>query len=168
MIKDIITSIPQLRKKSRKCPDDKIRQVVGDLIDTITACRIPALGLAAPQIGHKLSAFLCRDGSEHLCIVNPIVLRRFGGRKPSAEGCLSVPASIKRPIRVLRYAKIRVEYIDGLTHEVVTRTFRGLLAIVVQHELDHLDGIVIGDKRPGKITTFAQVCEGPAISSAPR
>lgn len=108
------------------------------------------VGLAAPQIGQniKLIAIYCSDenGKQHeYILINPIIISEstkqcflFGG-----EGCLSVDD--KHPGLIYRSYKIKVKCFDLLKNENKEYTFTGYLAIVAQHEIDHLKGILFYD-----------------------
>ena len=120
--------------------DSSTRQLIDDMIETMYAA--PGIGLAAPQIG--VAARVCvvdlsvgRTASDLMVLVNPEIIER-SGMQLDEEGCLSVPgftASVLRPSRIVVRAADR----DG-----VTRTLEGtgLLARALQHELDHLDGML--------------------------
>ena len=123
---------------------DEIRQLVEDLIETMYAHE--GVGLAAPQVGIGRQVCVAnpsqRPGQEWV-IINP-VLQESGGRTATVEGCLSLP---KTWGRVKRAARVRVSGYDqrGRPIEVAAD---GLLAIVLQHELDHLHGHLFLDRLP--------------------
>jgi len=120
--------------------DSSTWQLIDDMIETMHAA--PGIGLAAPQIG--VAARVCvvdlsvgRKANDVLVLVNPEIVER-SGMQLDEEGCLSLPgftASVLRPSRIVVRASDR----DG-----VSRTFEGtgLLARALQHELDHLDGLL--------------------------
>lgn len=121
------------------------RQLIADMIETMEAA--DGAGLAAPQVGVSKRIFVFRRGEETLALINPKIIKREGGRKVGSEGCLSIPGAQGK---VARYAKVTVagrnqrgkpvefECEDGEDH--------GRAATCVQHELDHLDGVMYVDK----------------------
>ena len=124
--------------------DHELRQLVGDMIETMYAH--DGVGLAAPQIGHHAQVFVANPSQvkgQELVMVNPL-LERAAGRSAIVEGCLSVP---KRWAKVRRAAHVRLSGWDlsGAPHTVEAE---GLLAVVLQHELDHLRGRLFIDRLP--------------------
>jgi peptide deformylase len=128
--------------------DDGMRALAADLVDTMRAG--PAtVGLAAPQIGVGVRAF-CLDVGSHpradsshglIVLFDPELVEAHGG-EDLREGCLSVPdltANVRRAREVL---------LRGLDHEGTTRVYGmgGFEARAAQHELDHLDGLLILDR----------------------
>jgi peptide deformylase len=110
------------------------------------------IGLAAPQVGISIRLFivdaspLAEDEPELIdfkrTFINAHIVERTGEKTLSNEGCLSIP-DIRED--VLRYPKITIEYLNE-KFEKVTETFTGLKAVIVQHEYDHLDGVLFTDK----------------------
>lgn len=99
------------------------------------------VGLAAPQVGKSLRAFVIGTPQASRSFVNPIIYKRFGGTCTREEGCLSIPGT---RVVVNRPAKVKVTYKDenGVHRD---ETFEGLAARVIQHEFDHLEGKLIND-----------------------
>jgi len=134
---------PRLRIKADPVPavTDEIRQLVADMVETMYAA--PGIGLAATQVDRHVRLFVL-DVSETRdqpwVLINPEILSREG-QETSDEGCLSVPGVTEG---VERAAHIRVRALDlnGKSREFDAD---GLLAICVQHELDHLDGKLFVD-----------------------
>lgn len=123
--------------------DQPTRQLVQDLIDTLYDSPT-GIGLAANQVG-ALSRVMVIDldrkagkGRNLRVFINP-VLRKGSGHRIMEEGCLSLPGQMTKP---QRYGRIEVE-----AHDVEGRPFRlradGLMATCIQHEMDHLDGIIM-------------------------
>jgi peptide deformylase len=145
MTKDIITlltgGIATLTKKSDEMDPIKdkkeISQIFDDLIDTLS--ETGGLGLAAPQIDIRKRLFIMVYGNQYLKILNPKIIS-VGSTIKSREGCLSLPGEF---YDLTRYNKVKVEYIDGDTFELVKRKFTKQDACIFQHENDHLDGILI-------------------------
>jgi len=129
--------------------DDEVTQLITDLLDTMYAAG-HSVGVAAPQIGSDLRVVvvdvshskLGRDDN-HGCLVmvNPEILEREGA-KVMREGCMSVPDYTGN---VTRAEKILVQFIDADGIERVVRA-RGFEAVAIQHELDHLDGLLFLDR----------------------
>jgi peptide deformylase len=122
------------------------RQIAADLADTLDAG--PGVGLAAPQIGQPHRVILVhagrnpkRQGQGRFVLFNPIILERSGAQV-MREGCLSIPEYTGN---VRRSERVRVEGLTtaGETVEIVST---GYEAVVFQHEIDHLDGILFIDR----------------------
>ena len=119
-----------------------ILQLSRDLIDTMYAN--DGIGLAAPQIGRDVQLLVANPSharGRELVVANPI-FDAVQGRAAVVEGCLSVP---KRWERVRRAARVRLSGQD-LSGEPVTVEAEGLLAIILQHEVDHLQGRLFIDR----------------------
>lgn len=130
-----------LRKKSRtvEVVDDKIRQILKDMADTMYSIE-NAGGLAAPQVGILKRLVVIDMGNGLIKLVNPKIIKREG-TQDVIEGCLSVPnkmGKLKRP------AKVTVQALDE-TGKKITMTGTGDLAKCFCHEIDHLDGILFTD-----------------------
>lgn len=100
-----------------------------------------AIGLAAPQVGVAIRAFVMGTAEQgYLAVVNPRIVRRSGIKIKSKESCLSVP---DKTVLVRRSASVTVKATNAEGHPCEF-TAKGSAACVVQHEIDHLDGILIG------------------------
>ena len=116
--------------------DDGVRALVQDLLDSV---REPGrAGVAAPQIGVNLRAFSYNVDGEVGYVLNPVVVEVSGEPVPTGEGCLSVPGLWHDAIR---YPHARVEGVD-LDGNPVVLEGQGLMAQALQHETDHLDGML--------------------------
>ena len=116
--------------------DDGVRSLVQDLLDTV---ELPGrAGVAAPQIGVGLRAFSYNIDGEIGYILNPVLAEVRGEPVPVGEGCLSVPGLGHE---ALRHPWARVEGVDLDGSEVVLEG-EGLMAQALQHETDHLDGML--------------------------
>ena len=134
---------PRLRKTATPVStvDDALRNLIDDMLETMYAA--PGIGLAASQVDvHKrlLVADISANGDEPHALINPVILEK-DGIQVSEEGCLSVPGYYEE---VKRAEHIRVRYQDRNGEEVETE-MEGLLAVCVQHEIDHLDGKLFVD-----------------------
>jgi len=134
---------PRLRKKAApvEVVDDDVRKLIDDMFETMYAA--PGIGLAATQVDvHQrlLVADVSRDGSEPLALINPEIIEK-DGVTVTEEGCLSVPGYYEE---VKRAEHIRVRHLDRDGNEVETEA-EGLLAVCIQHEMDHLEGKLFVD-----------------------
>jgi peptide deformylase len=120
--------------------DDRVRSLVEDLVDSV---RLPGrAGVAAPQIGVNLRVFSYNVDGEVGYLINPVVVEVTGEPELVDEGCLSVPGLWhKTP----RHPFARVRGID-LEGNEVELSGEGLLAQALQHETDHLDGVLYLDR----------------------
>ena len=119
--------------------DDEVRLLVKNMFDTVSVNK--GIGLAAPQVGFLQRIFICFYDSLSLVFVNPVI-ECFGDRVIQEEGCLSIPDIL---LNVIRYSHVKVTAFDENGVEF-TNTYDGMLAIIIQHENDHLNGILITDK----------------------
>ena len=145
MAKLKILEFPDPRLRTRAKPvaevDARIRTLIDDLFETMYAA--PGIGLAATQVNvHErlLVADVSSDRTEPQALINPVIVERDGVTVYD-EGCLSVPGYFES---VTRAEHIRVRYLnrDG---EQLVMTAQGLLAICIQHEIDHLEGKLFVD-----------------------
>lgn len=141
---DILT-YPDPRLRTVAAPvtevDARIRQLVADLFETMYAA--PGIGLAATQVDVHLRVLvidISDDKSEPLCLINPEIVARSGSTA-SDEGCLSVPEYYDAVTRAEEIT-VRAMDTDGTSFE---RKATGLLAVCIQHEMDHLDGKLFVD-----------------------
>ena len=132
-----------LRNKARKVSriDDSIRALVKDMIETMREA--PGVGLAAPQIGVPLQvAVVETEKDEVYVLVNPEIVK-LEGEHLLDEGCLSVPGYWGK---VKRAEKVTVKARDAHGKEVRINAAEGLLGQALQHEIDHLNGMVYVDR----------------------
>ena len=124
--------------------DNEVKQLAKDMLDTMYDA--PGIGLAAPQIGELRRIVvmdLAKEGEEPdpIVMVNPEILKYSDETVVTEEGCLSIPElyyDVERP------AEVTVRYTD-LEGKVIEREANDRLAICIQHELDHLDGVLYID-----------------------
>ncbi len=135
-----------LRKKSRpvEVVDDKIRQLLDDMYETLKHSN-DGVGIAAPQVGVLKRVILIDlgeedDGRVHK-LINPVIVKRKG-EQVCREGCLSVPGVLGD---VVRPKEVVVEALNEFGEKVVIKA-KDILAIVLSHEIDHLDGVLFIDK----------------------
>ena len=133
----------RLREKAQPVAqvDDQVRQTVNDMFETMYGA--PGIGLAATQVNIQRQIIVLdvsETKDEPLCLINPEITSREGEQEME-EGCLSVPGIYET---VRRAKRIRVKALDRNGH-LLERDMEGLLAICVQHEMDHLDGKLFVD-----------------------
>jgi peptide deformylase len=143
-----ILIVPDPRLKKACAPvgevNDEIRDLLDDMLETMYAA--PGIGLAAPQIGVMKRVVVMdvsddKDKPEPMKLINPEIIWESEDISVYQEGCLSIPeqyADVERP------AEVGVRYLDenGKEHEIEAE---GLLATCIQHEIDHLDGVLFTD-----------------------
>ncbi|HBM11699.1 MAG TPA: peptide deformylase [Rhodospirillaceae bacterium] len=142
----LVAPHPVLKKKCTpvEAVDGHIRRVLDDMLETMYDA--PGIGLAAPQIGlaKRMLVVDCAGRGETpqpMKIINPEIIAESDELASYEEGCLSFPeqyADVKRP------ARVTVKYLDETGTEQ-TLDADGLLATCIQHEIDHLDGVVFVD-----------------------
>jgi peptide deformylase len=142
----LITPHPSLRRRARTVgpgDDATVRALVPRMLATMYDA--PGIGLAAPQVNVDLRLVVVdlmpNDTPNPLTLINPQIVSASQERAIREEGCLSVPgqyADVSRPAQV----KLRYHDIEGVRHEIEAE---GLLAACLQHELDHLDGVLFVD-----------------------
>lgn len=132
---------PILRKKAKpvKKVTPEIVRLIDDMIETMHAA--PGVGLAAPQVAKSLRLFVVDVGPGPIVLVNPKIIEK-GGSQTFTEGCLCFPG-VEAPVERASHLKVSGLDRDG---ETITITTDGFLATVLQHETDHLDGIVFIDR----------------------
>jgi len=135
---------PVLRQKSPAVPkvDDAVRRLVDDLFETMRAAK--GVGLAANQIGVARRVAVVDIGAEDpppLVLINPVIVERGDEAESAEEGCLSIPeifGDVTRPVRIVVEALDQ----DGSRARVEASGYK---ARAIQHEIDHLDGILFLD-----------------------
>jgi len=142
----LIVPDPRLKKACEpvEAVNDEIKTLLDDMLETMYAA--PGIGLAAPQIGVMKRVVVMdvsddKDKPEPLKLINPEIIWESEETSIYQEGCLSIPeqyADVERP------AEVGMRYMDenGETHEIEAD---GLLATCIQHEIDHLDGVLFTD-----------------------
>jgi peptide deformylase len=140
-----ILEFPDPRLRTRAAPvaevDGSIRKLIDDMFETMYAA--PGIGLAATQVNvHKrvLVIDVSEDRSQPLALINPEIIAREGVEE-TEEGCLSVPGIYDK---VTRAEKIRVRTLDRSGKRIELEA-DGLLAVCIQHEMDHLEGKLFVD-----------------------
>ncbi|MBR2303899.1 MAG: peptide deformylase [Ruminococcus sp.] len=136
MIKQIVKDTQFLGIKSEKATN-KDRAVITDLKDTLRANRERCVGMAANMIGVSKRIIIFTEESGNTVMINPQIIKK---QLPfeTEEGCLSLTGER----RTTRYMNITVEFLDE-SFRKQKRSYSGFTAQIIQHECDHLDGIII-------------------------
>ena len=148
MILDIIQyPDPRLTQRAVELTEctDEIRVLVADMAETMYAAR--GIGLAAPQVGQAIRLILADpsgpdERSDLRVLINPRLTVLDPTQVEDEEGCLSVPLNYRAPVQ--RAAKVAVDAMD-MDWKPVHMEAEGLLAVCLQHEVDHLEGTVFLD-----------------------
>lgn len=142
---------PVLRSEITQDEADELRiQLSQALVEN------PGLGISATQIGIKKRVCLIQFGDEELFLVNPIIKEKSKEGFLFFEGCLSIPTTLKSPIRTIRASKVVIDTdnLGELTFEINPEGDKAneqvsketMMTVIVQHEIDHLDGFTIKDR----------------------
>lgn len=137
MIRPIVTDILQLNRKAEPATRADL-PVAQDLLDTLRANAHRCVGMAANMIGVNKRMIVVDLGPFPVVMLNPVIVKRSPETYDTMEGCLSLPG--ERP--VTRHQTIEVEY-QSLDFQRQRQTFSGFVAQIIQHEVDHCEGILI-------------------------
>ncbi|NCN07380.1 peptide deformylase [Candidatus Falkowbacteria bacterium] len=143
MLKLIIHPNPILRTKSQKVTDvldSKIQKLIPEMLETMKDSN--GVGLAAPQIGQNIRLLVIGHKDKDLVIINPKIIKKSLLKDWDEEGCLSIPHKYGQ---VKRHKSVTIKYLNEGGQEQTIKA-NGLLARIIQHEIDHLDGILFIDK----------------------
>ena len=134
----------ELRKVSEKIDIEKINKNIKTFCYDLSATMVEkdGIGLASPQVGEKIRLIAVNTKTGPVCMINPVITKTSWRKEWGEEGCLSVPDTFGK---VKRNCKLDCSYLDenGNEHRI---NATGLMARVIQHEIDHLDGILFIDK----------------------
>jgi peptide deformylase len=134
---------PALRRHAEPVGEvtPEIRLIIADMTETMYD--EVGIGLAAPQVGisKRLIVIADEEGRGVQALLNPAIVDR-GGEATSEEGCLSIPG-VFAPVTRAAWVKVEARSVDG---KALTINARGLRARVLQHEIDHLDGVLFIDR----------------------
>lgn len=136
MVKPIVHDMVFLAIPSVEAAETDV-EVAQDLLDTLEANKAGCVGLAANMIGVSKRIIAFDDGGKHMAMLNPVIVEKSGAYE-TEEGCLSLNDVRK----TVRYEKIKVAY-QNMKMQKKTRTFHGFTAQIIQHEVDHCNGILI-------------------------
>ena len=136
MIKPIVRDAFFLNQRSERATKADLT-VAQDLEDTLKANRDRCVGMAANMIGYRKNIIIVATGLADMVMINPVITNKAEPYE-TEEGCLSLPGTRK----TTRYNRITVRYLDKKFEEH-TQNFSGYIAQIIQHECDHLEGILI-------------------------
>ena len=136
MIREICRDVLFLSQKAEPATKDDM-PVVQDLLDTLKANENGCVGMAANMIGVKKRIIAVNIGFLNVAMLNPVIVKKSGAYE-TEEGCLSLTGVRK----TTRYQEIEVEYFD-VNWKKQRGKFTGWTAQIIQHECDHLEGIII-------------------------
>lgn len=137
MVKDLIHDPILLAAKSTDATADNLN-TAEDLLDTLKAHSKTCVGMAANMIGERKRIICFTDGKEYVTMFNPEIIKKTEPFE-TEEGCLSL---IGGPRKCKRYRKIKVRF-QNARLETRLRTYTGFTAQIIQHEVDHCNGILI-------------------------
>lgn len=137
MIREIVKDTFFLSQKSEPATRQD-QPVIQDLLDTVRANADRCVGMAANMIGERKTILVAQAGKDYLVMVNPKIVDHSRQCYETEESCLSLTG--QRPVK--RYSVIVVEYLDQ-KFKRKKQTFRDFEAQIIQHEMDHFEGIII-------------------------
>ena len=138
----IVTNIDKLHKKSEPVAVKDISRAFSQLLTRTIHQRKGAVGFAGNQVGLKENVFCVLVDGQWRLFANAKIIRKSWRKSAGMEECLSLP---NKKFEVKRYNKITIRYQDA-KGETLKESFEGFNARVVQHEIDHLNGVLISDK----------------------
>ncbi|BBF42899.1 peptide deformylase [Lachnospiraceae bacterium KM106-2] len=137
MVREIVRDHEKLSLKAAEATKEDL-WIIDDMIDTAKANEDICVGLGSNQIGENVRIIVVKVRKQFIPLVNPVVTRRSMASYETEEACLSHDGTKK----TTRYSTIEVEYRDR-NFRKKKQSFNGFVAQVIQHEMDHLDGILI-------------------------
>lgn len=137
MVKELVHDPILLAMKSETATKDDLR-TVQDLADTLLSHKDSCVGMAANMIGVHKRIIVFDNGGEYMTMLNPEILKRSEPYE-TEEGCLSL---LGGPRKCKRYRSVKVKW-QTVDFQTRIKTFTGFTAQIIQHEIDHCDGILI-------------------------
>ena len=137
MVREIIKDVIFLGQKSETAAKEDIA-IANDLLDTLKAHAHHCVGMAANMIGKAKRIIAIKSGEAYLVMLNPEIVKKSAKQFKTAEGCLSLDGERE----TVRHEWIEVKYRD-VDFKRVRQKFSGFTAQIIQHEIDHLNGILI-------------------------
>ena len=149
MILDIVTyPDPRLKEVCEPVGEvtDEIRQLAADMLETMYEA--PGVGLAAPQVGRNIRMLVMdpsvqKDEKNPRVLINPVLTLSGEEVVSEQEGCLSVPMNYRADVKRMSKVHLSARDLDG---NVIEEDLEEFPAIVIQHEYDHLDGVLFIDR----------------------
>ena len=137
MVRELMHDPLFLGRKSRAATKEDL-PIGQDLLETLLAHRATCVGMAGNMIGETVAVIAFFDGDKPVVMYNPEILKAEGAYQ-TEEGCLSL---LGGPRKCTRYQKIKVRW-DNEQFQKRVKTFSGWTALIIQHEVDHCNGILI-------------------------
>ena len=137
MVKELVHDPILLAMKSEAAAKDDL-QTAQDLTDTLSAHKDSCVGMAANMIGVRKRIIVFDNGGEYMTMLNPEILKRSEPYE-TEEGCLSL---LGGPRKCKRYKSVKVKW-QTFDFQTRIKTFTGFTAQIIQHEIDHCDGVLI-------------------------
>ena len=137
MVRELMHDPLFLGRKSRAATKEDL-PIGQDLLETLLAHRATCVGMAGNMIGETVAVIAFFDGDKPVVMYNPEILKAEGAYQ-SVEGCLSL---LGGPRKCTRYQKIKVRW-DNESFQKRVKTFNGWTAQIIQHEVDHCNGVLI-------------------------
>lgn len=137
MVKELVHDPILLAMKSEAAAKDDL-QTAQDLADTLSAHKDSCVGMAANMIGVRKRIIVFDNGGEYMTMLNPEILKRSEPYE-TEEGCLSF---LGGPRKCKRYKSVKVKW-QTFDFQTRIKTFTGFTAQIIQHEIDHCDGVLI-------------------------
>lgn len=137
MVKELVHDPILLAMKSETAAKDDL-QTAQDLADTLSAHKASCVGMAANMIGVRKRIIVFDNGGEYMTMLNPEILKKSEPYE-TKEGCLSL---LGGPRKCKRYRSVKVKW-QTVDFQTRIKTFTGFTAQIIQHEIDHCDGILI-------------------------
>lgn len=137
MVRELMHDPLFLARKSMDATQEDL-EIAQDLLDTLTFHKEECVGMAANMIGQCKRIIVFDNGGAYMTMFNPQILKTWEPYE-TQEGCLSL---LGGPRKTLRYRKIKVQY-QNSHMQVRCKTFEGFPAQIIQHEIDHCNGILI-------------------------
>ena len=137
MVRELMNDPLFLGRKSRTATREDLT-IGADLLETLVAHKATCVGMAGNMIGETVAVIAFFDGDKPMVMYNPEILKAEG-EYDTEEGCLSL---LGGPRKCRRYQKIKVRW-DNESFQKRVRTFTGWTAQIIQHEVDHCNGVLI-------------------------
>lgn len=137
MIKELVHDPLFLALESEVATKDDLH-IATDLLETLVAHRDSCVGMAANMIGERKRIIAIDNDGEYMVMINPVILKK-DGRYKTQESCLSL---LGGPRDTVRYKSIKVQW-QTTDFKIKIKTFKDFTAQIIQHEIDHCNGVLI-------------------------
>ena len=137
MIKELVHDPLFLALESEEATKDDLH-IAADLLETLIAHRNSCVGMAANMIGERKRIIAIDNDGEYMVMINPVILKK-DGRYKTQESCLSL---LGGPRDTVRYKSIKVQW-QTTDFKIKIKTFKDFTAQIIQHEIDHCNGVLI-------------------------